>query len=86
MGENVAAEIEKIRARLEEITDEREHRAEDSYSRHEELLEEEHRLEARLTSLEDTVAGKTSGEAEEEAARQTDLTRPPKLPEDPEDQ
>lgn len=57
MGENVAAEIEKIRARLEEITDEREHRAEDSYSRHEELLAEEHRLEARLTSLEDTVAG-----------------------------
>lgn len=85
MDEKATEEIEEIRARLSEITDEREHLPDDADARREELLEEEHRLEARLTSLEDELAKETSGEAEEKAAKQTNLTEPPQLPEDPED-
>lgn len=86
MEESLTSEIKEIRARLNDIADEREHLAGDADSRREELLEEEHRLETRLTNLEDTMAGETIGVAEEKAARQTDLTRSPKLPEDLEEQ
>lgn len=86
MGESLNSEIEQIRARLDEIVVERDRFDNDADPRHGRLLEEEHRLEARLTRLEDEVSQTTSGEAEEKAARQTDLTRAPKLPEDTEDE
>lgn len=86
MEEELISDIEEIRARLDEITEEREHLPDDAVSRRDELQEEEHRLEARLTELEDTVSQETSGMAEEEAAGQTDLTRSPKLPDDREEQ
>lgn len=80
MDEVVASEIQEIRSRLSEIEDEREHiRAEDA-KRLEELLDEEHSLVTRLAELEDQAVEDEPGEAEEEAAAQTDLTRPPKLP------
>lgn len=84
MNETLTSEIEEIRARLGAIADEREHLPDASGDRREELLAEEHKLETRLTVLEDEVVGKDSGEAQEEASRQTDLTRSPQLPEDPE--
>jgi predicted nucleic acid-binding Zn-ribbon protein len=86
MDETLIAEIENIRTRLSEITDEREHLPDTADSRREELLEEEHRLESRLTTLEDEAAEEESGVAEEKASRQTDLTHAPKLPQDPEGQ
>lgn len=85
MDDAVIAEIVDIRTRLGEIAEEREHLAGDSDSRSKELLEEEHRLEARLTELEDEVADSETGVAEEKAATHTDLTRSPKLPENPEE-
>ena len=84
MNETLISEIEEIKARLGEIADEREHLPEESEERSEELLAEEHRLENRLTALEDEVVEKDSGEAQEEASKQTDLTRSPQLPEDSE--
>lgn len=84
MNETLISEIEEIKARLGEIADEREHLPGESEERREELLAEEHRLENRLTVLEDEVVEKDSGEAEEEASKQTDLTRSPQLPEDSE--
>jgi len=85
MDEAVITEIDDIRTRLGEIAEEREHPSDDSDSQRSELLEEEHRLEARLTELEDEVADSDTGVAEEEAATHTDLTRSPKLPENPEE-
>jgi len=85
MDDAVIAEIDDIRTRLGEIAEEREHPSDDSDSQRKELLEEEHRLEARLTELEDEVADSETGVAEEEAAAHTDLTRSPKLPETPEE-
>jgi uncharacterized protein (DUF3084 family) len=85
MYDAVIAEIDDIRTRLGEIAEEREHLPDDSDSHGKELLEEEHRLEARLTELEDQVADSEKGGAEEEAATHTDLTRSPKLPENPEE-
>ena len=85
MYDAVIAEIDDIRTRLGEIAEEREHLSDDSDSHGKELLEQEHRLEARLTELEDQVADSEKGGAEEEAATHTDLTRSPKLPENPEE-
>lgn len=84
MNETLISEIEEIQARLGEIADEREHLPEGSEDRREDLLAEEHRLETRLVLLENEVVEKDSGEAEEEASKQTDLTRSPQLPEDSE--
>ena len=84
MSETVISEIEDIKVRLGEIADEREHLPEESEDRREELLAEEHRLESRLTVLEDEVVEEDSGGAQEEASKQADLTRSPQLPEDPE--
>jgi predicted nuclease with TOPRIM domain len=79
MDEAVASEIEEIRTRLGEISDERKQlSAEDA--RREELVDEEHKLQNRLSELEDRVADEDAGEAEKEAAAQTDLTRTPELP------
>lgn len=83
MNETLVSEIEEIKARLSEIADERKHLPEKSEDRREELLAEEHKLETRLTALEDEVVEQDSGEAQEEASKQTDLTRSPQLPEDP---
>ena len=80
MDEAVASEIEDIRTRLLEITDESEHIAENESGRREELLDEEHKLESRLAELEDHMAEEDAGVAEKRAAAQTDLTRPPELP------
>ena len=80
MDEAVASEIEDIRTRLLEITDEREHIPENESGRREELLDEEHELESRLAELEDHLAEEDAGVAEKRAAAQTDLTRPPELP------
>lgn len=81
MNETLISEIEEIQARLGEIADDREHLPEGSEERREDLLAEEHRLETRLALLEDEVVEKDSGEAQEEASKQTDLTRSPQLPE-----
>jgi hypothetical protein len=78
-------EIEGIQMRLGEIANERDRLPDDADRRRQELLDEEHRLEARLIELEDEVATSDRGAAEEEAAAQTDLTRSPKLPTDAED-
>lgn len=86
MDETLIEEIEDIRTRLSEITHERGHLPDAADARRQGLLEEEHRLEARLTTLEDEAAEEESGVAEEKASNQTDLTHAPKLPEDPEDQ
>lgn len=80
MDEVVASEIEDIRTRLVEINDEREHIPENETGRRDELLDEEHKLEIRLTELEDHLAEEDAGAAEKRAAAQTDLTRTPKLP------
>lgn len=80
MDEHAASEIVEIRRRLTEIDDEREHIPAGDTKRSEELLDEEHRLETRLAELEDHAVEGEAGEAEEEAAAQTDLTRTPKLP------
>lgn len=85
MDDAVAAQIEEIRTRLSEIAHERQHLDEHADSRRRDLLEEEHRLEAHLTQLEDEVVESESEVAEEKAATQTDLTRSPKLPEDPDE-
>jgi predicted nuclease with TOPRIM domain len=80
MDETAASEIEKIRIRLGEIQSERQQLAESDDERRKELLDEEHKLQNRLTGLEDRLAEEDTGEAEEEAARQTDLTQTPNLP------
>lgn len=80
MDEQAASEIREIRRRLTEIDDERGHIPAGDTKRSEELLDEEHRLETRLAELEDQAVEGEAGEAEEEAAAQTDLTRTPKLP------
>lgn len=85
MNETLIKEIEDIQTRLDEIADEREDLPEDADSRREELLDEEHRLEARLTDLEDEVVESDTGVAEEKVAAQTDITRSPKLPENPDE-
>lgn len=84
MNETLISEIEEIKNRLGEIADEREHLPEAAEDRREALLSEEHKLESRLTVLEDEVVKEDSGEAQEEVSKQTDLTRSPQLPEDPE--
>lgn len=83
MHEDIATEIEALRARISEIDEERADRREDDPGR-EELLREESRLEVRLGELEEQIATEP-GEAEEKAASQTDLTTTPKLPEDDEE-
>jgi predicted nuclease with TOPRIM domain len=80
MDEAIASEIEDIRTRLSEISDEREHLSGDNHGRGKELLDEEHQLQNRLAELEDRVAEEDAGEAEKKAAAQTDLTQTPKLP------
>lgn len=84
MNETLTSEIEEIQARLGEIADERERLPEESEERLAKLLIEEHRLETRLIVLGDEVVDRDSGEAREEASKQTDLTRSPQLPEDSE--
>jgi chromosome segregation ATPase len=78
--ETVASEIDELRDRLGEIRHEREHLSEEDRSRRDELLEEENKLGNRLSELEDRLAEEDAGTAEKGAAAQTDLTRPPKLP------
>jgi predicted nuclease with TOPRIM domain len=80
MDEAAASEIEKIRIRLGEIQAERQQVAESDDERRKKLLDEEHKLQNRLAGLEDRVAEEGTGAAEEEAARQTDLTQTPNLP------
>ena len=84
MNETLISEIVDIKARLVVIAEEREHLSEEPEDRREELLAEERRLETRLTALEDEVVETDSGEAQNQASKQTDLTRSPQLPEDPE--
>jgi predicted nuclease with TOPRIM domain len=79
MDEVVASEIEEIRTRLGEIHDERKQLAAED-ARRDELVDEEHKLQNRLSELKDRVAQEEAGEAEKEAAEQTDLTRTPELP------
>jgi len=80
MHEDLVGEIEDLRTRISEIEEERADNPEDD-PRRKELLLEERRLEVRLGELEEQIATER-GEAEEKAASQTDLTTPPKLPED----
>lgn len=80
MDEAVASEIEKIKTRLAAIGDEREHLSAEDTGRRKALVDEEHKLETRLVELEDRLAEEDTGDAEHQAAAQTDLTRTPKLP------
>lgn len=86
MRETLIKEIDDIKKRLAEIADEREDLPTESETRSEQLLAEEHRLENRLTELEDQIVEEEKGVAAEEVSKQTDITKPPKLPEDPEEE
>lgn len=81
MSRNAIPEIERILGRLVKIGQERARLHPSATRGHQELLREEHRLQSRLTELQDRVSGKKSRSAEERAAAQTDLTRTPRLPE-----
>lgn len=82
MDESVAAEIERIKTRLAAINDERELLSVQESRRREALIDEEHTLEARLADLKDRLAEEDAGDAEQQAAAQTDITRTPRLPDD----
>jgi phage shock protein A len=80
MDESVAAELERIKTRLVTITDEREHVPAEESDSLEALSDEEHRLETRLAELKDQLVEEDAGDAEQQAASQTDITRTPRLP------
>ena len=80
MDQSVIAKIEETRHRLAEIADRRRELPEDAFAERTDLLDEEHELEALLADLKDRASEELTGEAEEQAAAQTDLTRTPRLP------
>lgn len=79
MANNVAAEIESIRAKLDGVEAERARLHPGARARLEELLTEEHRLTTELTALQDRASRRRTGTAEERAAAQSDITHIPRL-------
>ena len=80
MNQTVIAKIEETRRRLAEIAERRRELPEDAFVERTDLLDEEHELEALLAELSDRASKEVTGEAEEQAAAQTDLTKTPHLP------
>ncbi|REK12525.1 MAG: hypothetical protein DWQ40_11310 [Actinobacteria bacterium] len=78
--ETLANRIERIRARLVEIENERAGLPSDSYERRAELLDEEQTLEARLGELKDEAAREGVGLAREQAGDASRYERVPDLP------
>jgi len=76
----VSDEIRDIRARLAEIDEARRRLPENAFTIRVDLLDEEHRLQARLGDLRDMAARAGAGFAQNKASAQTDLTRTPTLP------
>lgn len=80
MDQTVIVKIEETRRRLVEIAERRGELPQDAFAERTDLLDEEHELEALLADLKDRASEEVNGEAEEQAAAQTDLTRTPRLP------
>jgi len=80
MDQTVIVKIEETRRRLVEIAERRGELPQDAFAERTDLLDEEHELEALLADLKDRASEEEKGEAEEQAAAQTDLTRTPRLP------
>jgi hypothetical protein len=76
----VSEEIKEIRARLAEINEARTRLPEDSFTIRVDLVDEEHRLQARLGELRDLAARAGAGFSRQKAPAQTDLTHAPTLP------
>lgn len=77
----ISEEITTTRERLAEIDEERGRLPKDAFDERATLMDEEHRLEARLGELRAMAAEAGAGIAERNAADQTDLTHTPSLPE-----
>lgn len=76
----ISEEIKRIRKQLAEIEERRRELPEDAFDERATLMDEEHRLEARLGELRALADKAGAGMAERKAAAQTDLTQTPSLP------
>lgn len=76
----IANEIQRLRGRLDKMDELRGSLAEDAFAERAELLDEEHRIQARLGELRELASKAGAGMAERKAAAQTDLTRTPGMP------
>lgn len=76
----ISEEIKTIRRQLAEVEERRHELPEDAFDERATLMDEEHRLEARLGELRALADQAGAGMAERKAAAQTDLTRAPSLP------
>ena len=80
MDQTVIAEIEETRRRLADIAERRRELPEDAFAERTDLLDEEHELDALLAELNDRAVEEVTGEAEEQVAARTGLTKTPRLP------
>ena len=76
----ISEEIKRTRKLLADIAKSRDQLPDDAFNERAELMNEEHRLQARLGELRDLASEAGAGMAERKASAQTDLTHTPSLP------
>ncbi len=76
----IAEEITKTRKQLADIDEKRQKLPDDAFEERAQLMDDEHKLEARLGELRALAKEADAGLAEQRASDQTDLTHTPSLP------
>lgn len=76
----ISEEIKRTRKLLADIAESRDQLPDDAFNERAELMNEEHRLQARLGELRELASEAGAGMAERKASAQTDLTHTPSLP------
>lgn len=76
----ISEEIKRTRKLLADIAESRDQLRDDAFNEGAELMNEEHRLQARLGELRELASEAGAGMTERGASAQTDLTHTPSLP------